>query len=168
MNASPSRSPFRPILAAGGVCATIDIVYACSFHYLVSATPPLRILHTIASGLLGPAAFRSGAGGAALGLFAHYAILVIAAALYYAAARRLRLLWQRPWISGFAFGLGIWLTMNFFVLPLSAAPKFQSSLLSFCCNLAVHVLLLGPAIALMLRRAVRAAAHADGAPQSQY
>jgi hypothetical protein len=147
------RSALPAILIAGGVCASIDIVYACSFHYLVNQVPPLRILQSIASGLQGKAAFDGGLASGLLGLFAHYFILVVAAGLYYAASRRLHWLLQRPWQAGMLFGLAIWLTMNYVVLPLSAAPKFKGGWgLGFWTNLAVHILLLGPSIALLLRR----------------
>lgn len=149
-------SPLRAILLAGIVSATIDIVYACSFHYFNSGTPPLRILQAIASGILGTAAFDGGHASAALGLAAHYFILIVAARLYYAVSRRLPLLLDRAYACGVLFGGGIWLTMNYIVLPLSAAPAFKGgSALGFWSNLAVHVFLLGPAIALVLRRYLR-------------
>ncbi|TDR41533.1 hypothetical protein DFR29_11014 [Tahibacter aquaticus] len=147
------HSPLRTIFLAGTVSATIDIVYACSFHYFNSGTSPLRILQAIASGILGPAAFDGGNASAALGLAAHYFILIVAAGLYYAVSQRLPLLLDRAYACGLLFGGGIWLTMNYIVLPLSAAPAFKGgSALGFWSNLAVHVLLLGPAIALVLRR----------------
>lgn len=153
MTARLPRSPLTAILAAGIVCATIDIVYACSFHYVVNDTAPTRILQAIASGLQGPAAFQGGNASAALGLGAHYFILIVAAALYYGVSRVLPLLRERPWFSGIVFGVGIWLTMNYVVLPLSAAPPFKGgSALGFWSNFAVHVLLLGPVIALTLRQ----------------
>lgn len=153
MTTRPNYSPLAAILIAGIVCATIDIVYACSFHYVVNGVAPVRILQSIASGLQGTAAFDGGSASAALGLGAHYFILIVAAALYYGVARVLPLLRERPGLSGIVFGLGIWLTMNCVVLPLSAAPKFKGgSALGFWSNFAVHVLLLGPVIALALHR----------------
>lgn len=153
MTHRPDYSPLAAILIAGIVCATVDIVYACSFHYFVNGVTPVRILQSIASGLQGTAAFSGGGASAALGLGAHYFILIGAAALYHGVARVLPLLRQRPLFSGIVFGLGIWLTMNYVVLPLSAAPAFKSgSALGYWSNLAVHVLLLGPVIAMTLYR----------------
>lgn len=159
MTATPNpRLPYA-IFGAGALCATIDIVYACSFHYIASGTPPLRILQSIASGLLGPAAFHGGVSSAALGLVAHYVILIVAAALYAAAAATFPVLLRRAWLAGIVFGFGIWLTMNFAVLPLSAAPRFTSTPTSFYANLAVHVLVLGPVIALSLSYLLRRRSH---------
>jgi hypothetical protein len=47
--------------------------------------------------------------------------------------------------------------MNYVVLPLSAAPHFKSTTVGALSDFAVHVLLLGPAIALVVRRFDRAA-----------
>lgn len=152
------RSPFVSVLAAGTLAATIDIVYACSFHFFNSGVPPLRILQTIASGLLGTAAFDGGAASGALGFAAHYFILIVAAALYYAVGTRWRFLVDRAFVAGVVFGVGIWLTMNFVVLPLSAAPPFKLSWsLGSVTNALVHWFVLGPVIALTLRRLMHTA-----------
>jgi len=149
-------SPLVAVLVAGCVSATIDIVYACSFHYFNSGVPPLRILQVIASGLLGTAAFDGGAASGALGLVAHYVILIGAAGIYYAASRRWRFLIEHAFVAGVVFGVGIWLTMNFVVLPLSAAPPFKLSWsLGSVTNALVHWFVLGPVIALALKRLAR-------------
>ena len=150
------RHPFTAVLAAGSLAATIDIVYACSFHYFHNGVAPLRILQTIASGVMGKAAFDGGAAAGALGLGLHYVILVVAAALYWWASRRWRFLRDRAFVAGVVFGVGIWLTMNFVVLPLSAAPPFRLSWsVGSVSNALVHFLVLGPVIALVMRRAPR-------------
>lgn len=152
-----SVTPLLAILVAGTVAATIDIVYACGFHYFVNNVPPVRILHYIAAGLLGRESIATaGAGTAALGLGLHYFILIVAAGLYYAVSRRMRFLVERPGIAGIVFGLGIWLTMNFVVLPLSAlGPQPITVTAASVSNFLVHVFLLGPVIALGLRRLTR-------------
>jgi hypothetical protein len=150
---SPARPrAFVPILAGGIIAATIDIFYACTYHGLRSGVGPVRILQAIASGLLGKASFDDGWPAAALGFAAHYGILIIAASIYYAASRRFKLLTERPMLSGMIFGVGIYCTMNFIIVPLSAAPHFKSSLEGTLSDFAVHVLLLGPAIAFSIRR----------------
>jgi hypothetical protein len=157
MNRAASLSPFLAVLAAGAVAATIDIVYACGFHYAVNGISPERILHYIAAGLLGrEAATAGGAATAALGLALHYFILIAAAGLYYAVSRRVRLLVERPAVAGVAFGLGIWLTMNFIVVPLSAlGPQPITLTPASVTNFLVHVFVLGPVIAFGLRRLAR-------------
>ena len=84
---------------------------------------PTRVFQTVASGLLGPKAFESGSLGALLGLGLHFSIALGAAAVYLGASRRLPMLNRRPLVSGIVFGLGVWASMKFVVLPLSLAPS---------------------------------------------
>ena len=135
----PSRFAWPSAVIAGAVSATIDLTYVFIF-YGVQGVAPLRILHSIASGFLGRAAADSGWAGGLLGLVSHYVILIVAATICLAARPYLSLMRRRPYLAGIVVGAGIWLTMNYVVLPLSAAPKFQPTMLSFLCNFAVHLL----------------------------
>ncbi len=68
-------------LVQGGVLAgALDITYAIVFNYVRSGVPPVRILQSVASGLLGRAAYSGGAGTAGLGLALHFFIALTAAA----------------------------------------------------------------------------------------
>ncbi|HJT96711.1 MAG TPA: hypothetical protein VJ696_00205 [Rhodanobacteraceae bacterium] len=154
---SARRGALVTIVAGGALSATIDLIYACTYHGIRSGVPPVRILQSIASGLLGRASYEGGIASAALGFAAHYLILIGAAAIYYAASRRFALLTARPMLAGMIFGVGIYCTMNFIVLPLSAAPHFKGTLAGTLSDFAVHVLLLGPAIAFVIRRFGRGA-----------
>ncbi|MET0230193.1 MAG: hypothetical protein ABW186_04605 [Rhodanobacteraceae bacterium] len=146
-----ARSPrgwLAPVITGGLLAGAIDLIYACTYHGLVSHVPPVRIFQSIGSGLLGKASFEMGATSAAVGFIAHFVILVIAAGLFNLARRHFAFLRDHAYVSGMIFGVGIWLTMNYIVLPLSAAPQFKSTLQGALSDFAVHVLLLGPAISL--------------------
>jgi uncharacterized membrane protein YagU involved in acid resistance len=148
-NLAPSpRGWLAPVIAGGLLAGAIDLTYACTYHGIVSHVPPMRIFQSIGSGLLGPASFEMGATSATVGFVAHFVILILAAGLFNVARRRFAYLRERAYISGMIFGVGIWLTMNYIVLPLSAAPHFKSTLQGALSDFAVHVLLLGPAISL--------------------
>ena len=86
--------PGRGILLGGTLAGVLDILAA----FLMSwpRVPPVRVLQYIASGALGPAAFRGGAATAAAGLAFHFVIAFGAAAAYVAASRRWPLLLTRP------------------------------------------------------------------------
>ena len=163
MNATtaPSPSPrwLAPVFAGGILSGAIDLAYACTYHGLVNNIPPVRIFQSIGSGIFGKASFEMGWQSAAVGFFAHFFILIVAAGIFYAARRRLVLLREHAYLCGMAFGVGIYLTMNYIVLPLSAAPHFRSTLIGTASDFAVHVLLLGPAISLAAKRFDRNAAH---------
>ncbi len=66
------------------------------------------------------------AGGVATGLLGfvlHFAMALIMAAVYYVAATRIPLLVKRAVWCGPIYGLGLYLTMNYIVLPLSALGR---------------------------------------------
>ena len=140
----------RAILLAGAAAATLDLAFAFSFYGATVGASPLRILHSIASGAFGMAAFDGGIATAAFGLLAHYFILIVAASLYYAASARVAALRQRAALCGPLFGVAIYCVMHYVVLPLSAAPKFRTSILSISSEFVMH-LLIGLTIALVLR-----------------
>ena len=139
------------ILSGGLIAGALDITYA-SLDGLLSGRPIARTLQSVASGLLGRAAFQGGWPHAALGVGLHFCIAVGAATIYYAISRKLRVILDRPWVSGPLFGAIVYFTMNRVVVPLSAAPfhiKFRFM------GLLVHMLLVGLPIALSVRHHAR-------------
>ena len=152
MSANSARTT-RLVVLAGVVGATCDIVYAI-LYYGWKGIPAERILQTVASGLLGKSAFDGGWPAAALGLACHYAIVIVAAALFYAVARRWAWPREEPISAGLVYGLGIYGFMNFVVLPLSAYPyPLRFALLTTATGVLVHMVGVGLPIALITRRA---------------
>ena len=157
-NAVPRSQASRNVMAillAGIIAATCDMIFACTFNGLRSGVSPERVMQSIASGWLGRAAFDGGAGAAALGFASHYGILIIAAALYYLALARSQWMRGNVVLCGALYGVCIYAFMHLVVLPLSNAPQFKSSWVGMCSDFAMHVLVIGPAIALSLRRFAR-------------
>lgn len=133
--------------------ATADLLFACSFWYALYRVPPVRIVQNIAAGLLGKRAFLGGEGTVALGALLHYAIMSVMVVVYYLASRRVDGLFERPWLYGCLYGLGLFVVMNLIVVPLSAVPKTPVPTSWIVSSVAVHVII-GLAIALSVRRAV--------------
>jgi hypothetical protein len=145
----------RAILAGGLACGILDIT-AAFVTWGVRGVGPIRILHSVASGLLGrDAAVAGGLATAALGLFLHFVIAFGAATTYYLASRKLDFLRRSPFVNGPLYGIAVWLFMNFVVLPLSAVgmPKFEP--LGVVVGLIVHMLCVGTPIALAVNRFAR-------------
>ena len=157
IGSQPDRAFFAPILIGGALAAAIDLVYAFAFYGAIGIAPT-RILQSIASGFFGMASFDGGLATAAIGLVAHFSILIAAAAIYLAASRRIAMLIRHALLCGLVFGAAIYATMHVVVVPLSAAPHFKSTLTQSLTDFAVHVALLGPAIALSVRHFSRRAA----------
>ena len=152
---SPERSrAFSAIFWGGLVAGVLDITYACVFSYLRSGISPVRILQSVASGLLGPDSYKGGMPTAALGLLLHFLIAFTAAAVYYAASRKWGVLVRSAVVCGVVYGALIYAFMNYVVLPLSAAPFRGNTpaLITFITGLLVHMFCIGLPIALAVRR----------------
>jgi hypothetical protein len=115
---------------------------------------PVRILQGIASGLLGPQAFQGGWGIAALGMALHFVIAFSAAAVYYAANRKLIFLRSRAVLWGLLYGIAVYMSMSWVVVPLSAFPKTHApfSATGVAISLLTHMFCVGLPIALAVRR----------------
>ena len=112
-------TPVKAILLGGLTVAVLDIADAFIFYAFYGATP-VRILQSIAVGLLGrDAAYQGGAATAILGAGLHCFISLSIVTVFYLAATKLPVLTRRPWMSGAIYGLLVYATMYFVVLPLS-------------------------------------------------
>lgn len=151
-----NRKRLRPILIGGLIAGVLDITYAFVFSYLRSGRSPAFILKSVASGALGPDAYRGGAKTATLGLAFHFLIALAAAGVYVLASRVLPFLTTHPIISGMIYGLCVYTVMNCIVLRVSAFRatawpwSYPNSVL--IGGLLIHMLGIGLPIALVNRR----------------
>jgi len=143
-------SLLRPILVATAAAGTLDILAAAGLT-LINGRQPADMLRTVASGPF-PAATEWGAGGAALGLAVHFALMAVMAALFVVAAERLPSLRQKPLRWGVAYGLGTYVVMNLIVVPLRWPAAFPPSPRSVATQLFCHIVLVGIPIALIAAR----------------
>lgn len=143
------------VVLGGAIAATLDILYAFAlFGY--RGISPIRILQSIASGILGSASYQGGFATALLGLVLHFAIAVAAAAVFYLAARAMPWLVGHAVFAGLVFGLCVYVVMNFVVLPFSAFPHKSNFTWSAAWpGILVHMFFVGLPIALCVRRALR-------------
>jgi hypothetical protein len=145
----------RAIVWGGLAAGVLDLTGA-----IVSNAPrgvaPVRVLQSISSGLLGAESYNGGWGTAALGVGLHFVIAFGAAAVYYAASRKLQFLVRRPFVAGPLYGVAVYFFMSFVVLPLSAFPHGVSLAPGrLAVGLMVHILCVGLPIALAARAASR-------------
>lgn len=151
MNSGSRLSPWRTVVLAGVVAATMDLLFAFTFYGIRVGVTPLQVLQSIGSGLFGRASFEGGYATAAAGFAAHYFILIVAAGLYYVASLRLSIIQRHAVVCGIAFGAAIYIVMHYVVVPLSAAPPFKFNLVNQTCEFINH-LVLGVAISLIVVR----------------
>ena len=137
-------------IGVGGLGAgALDLTQAC---ILFGWDIPLAI----AAGMLGRQAFHGGAGTYVLGVFLHFFIACSAAAVYYAASRKLEFMTEHPIVCGLFFGAAVEEVMNLVVLPLSALhARGPYKLYDLILGLVVHMIVIGLPIAYSVRRFAR-------------
>ena len=134
------------IVTGGLIAGALDLTQAC---ILFGWDIPLAI----AGGLLGPAAFRGGAGTYVLGVFLHFFIAFSAAAVYYAASRKLVFMTEHALVCGLFYGAAVELVMRLVVLPLCALhARGPYQLHDLILGLLVHMVVVGLPISFSVRR----------------
>jgi uncharacterized membrane protein YagU involved in acid resistance len=109
----------------------------------------MRIGQSVAAGAIGrDAAFSGGGKTAALGVLFHFVIAFGAAAVYYAASRRIAFLNRHPVISGLLYGEVVFVVMAYVVIPLSATRRGPWSWSSVLAGPGGHPFFVGLPIAL--------------------
>jgi hypothetical protein len=153
MPARRSRSLLRPILIAGFIAGTLDILDAILFYNFRSHVPPIRILQSVASGLLGRSAFTGGLPAAALGLAIHFCIAIFWAAIFILAVRAMPALRRYAVATGLIYGLIVYAIMNYVVLPHTHARPLPTQASVVVLNgVCAIVFCVGLPIALVARR----------------
>ena len=138
----------KAALLGGLIGGAIDIAYAMIASYLMSGMTPDKLLRVVAGGVLGREQIASGGlAESALGAGLHFGICIAMAAafcLVSVMAPALRRYW---YVTGPVYGAGLYVFMNYVVLPLSAlAVKTHPEGLRMVGELASHVLGVGLAI----------------------
>lgn len=142
------RSRAARAIALGGLLAGLgDITFA---FVVWRSVGPVRVLQSVASGLLGSAAREGGLATAALGAVLHFTIAFIWATVFWLASRRLKVLVRHPVVCGLLYGAVVYGFMYCVVLPLSAIhAKLPNDASAILLSLAGHMLLVGLPIALV-------------------
>jgi len=153
------RSIPRRLLLGAMTVGVLDmsaaiVVYAFIRH----VSTPQRVMQSVASGVLGKAAYDGGVATALLGLGVHFTIAVLWTTAYYVAVRRWNALARAvstlggAIAVGFAVGTFICFAMYEIVLPLSraaASPPILST--RFFIQLVIHWLCIGAPMVLIVR-----------------
>ena len=156
----PRFSPRKAILVGGLIAGALDITYAFILWWLRAQVTPMQILQSVATGLLGKASYDGGAGTAILGAFLHFFNALVIAAIFVGASRIWPVLARRATLFGPLYGIGVYLVMNYVVLPLSAFPPRTKppAPVVWITGVLAHMFLIGLPIALAAKRAVPATA----------
>ena len=144
----------RALLYGTLAVGILDLLDAVVFFGL-RGVQPARIFQSIASGLLGRAAFAGGMATAALGIALHFFIAFLIVAVFLLASRRLPALVRAPILSGLIYGIGAYIVMQYLVIPLSAAGTGRFSWPVFVNGVLIHMFGVGLPASLAARAATR-------------
>lgn len=145
-------SPLKAIVAGGVLAALLDLIDPVLFFHFRNGIAPIRVPQSIASGLVGRAAFTGGTRTALLGLGLHLLIAMVWASAFVFSARVIPFLTWHPIRSGLLYGAIVYLVMNYAVLPLSRVALSRPTLLVVINGVLAMLLLVGLPISLANRR----------------
>jgi hypothetical protein len=155
VEAGDSRVPrpraFQTIVFGGLAIGVLDFLDATLFFGLYFSVPFQRVWQGVSAGVLGTEAARAGGWNTAvLGILLHFVVGFCIAAVYYAGARNIPFMIERPIISGLIFGVAAHFAMKYVVIPLSAIGAVAPySLPNFLNSVIGHALLVGLPVALI-------------------
>lgn len=150
----PEFSALTAIIVGTLTAGMLEIAGVFGF-WAIRGVPPLAILQSIATSVLGSEARELGLMSALIGLLLHFAVSFVFAAAYVLVSAKLRILRQRPILFGLAYGLLAHFIMSFIVVPLSLADfgrPWPPPPVDFVATLFVHLILFGLPIALSASR----------------
>lgn len=152
--------PFAWAVAGALIATALDLTFAAVYWVALHDVSPVRVMQAIAAYWgWGRDAYAGGMATAVLGATLFFARMLLLAVLYQFAARRYAALIERPYAWGALFGLAIYLSNQYVVVPLIGAmpakPAFDSDWVWVSSCILAHVLLIGIPLALCSRLAVR-------------
>ncbi|TWI02662.1 hypothetical protein IP90_01759 [Luteimonas cucumeris] len=166
MNTLPAlRSTPVPALAwailAASIATTLDLAFAIIYWQSLHDVSPLRVMQAIAAYWgWGRNAYSGGVDTAVLGATLFFARMCLLAVLYQIVARRYTVLVERPYLCGALFGLAIYLSTQYLMVPLIASmppkPAFDRDLVWVSSCITAHMGLIGIPLALFARLAIHA------------
>jgi len=155
---SNSRNSLLRLSVIGGLISGflhLVIIQGIVFG-LILKTPIVSSLQFAASGLIGDAAFAGGLATALLGLVLDFIMITIMAGVFIFSVDRIPLLRRHVIVGSFLYGFGVFIVMNFIVLPLSAAPTLPAPPLWLLIVLILqHNLLIGLPLGILVQRNTR-------------
>jgi hypothetical protein len=140
----------QTIASAGLVAGILDITSAFVIA-TIKGIGSMRMLQGLTSGLIGAKSFDGGLATAACGLAIHFLIAFTVASVFYLASRRLSFLTQHSVVSGFLYGIAVYIFMYWIVIRL-VFPNARPSLSRDVTAVLVHMFLIGLPISLIVSR----------------
>ena len=146
-------SLLRTIVLGGMFIFIAQFLHTWIVAVLIQKNSFMSVWQYIASGALGMAAFEGGIATALLGVLFHLIISLIIAGVFIVVSDRFPILCRYAIASSLLYGFGVFIVMNFIVLPLSAAPPLPAPPMWLFIEIILeHILLIGLPLGILVRQ----------------
>jgi hypothetical protein len=149
-----AKPALRGILLGGLAAGLSDWIYP-TVKTVMAGGSWMRPWKGVAGGLLGQAGREGGLAMVALGTALHFFICFGAAAVLYFVVRQLKWLPRNWLLLAVIHGIGVLLTMNYVILPLSAIGRGIYPLETLHISAFAHIVIVGLPTAFFVARAIR-------------
>jgi len=157
-NTSPNsrNSLLRLSVISGVIIGALHLFFQAwiVFILILKLAPSFMVgAQFIASGVLGDAAYAGGFATALLGVILEVLMTIIIAGIFIFSADRIPLLRKNVIVGSLLYGFGVFIVMNFIVLPLSAATVSAPPPIGLLIEIIVeHMLLIGLPLGIIVQR----------------
>jgi hypothetical protein len=147
------NSLLRLSVIGGLIIGLLHLIIQVGVVYdLLLKSPFIGSLQYVTSGVMGDAAFAGGLATALLGLILEFVMTIIIAGVFILSADRIPLLRQHLIPGSLLYGFGVFIVMNFIVLPLSAAPPLPAPPMWLFIEIILeHILLIGLPLGILVQ-----------------
>ena len=147
------NSLLRLSVIGGLITGTLHLFVQVGLVYgLILKSPFISSLQYLASGAIGNAAFTGGLATALLAVILEFLMTIIIAGVFILSADRIPLLRRHVIPGSLLYGFGVFIVMNFIVVPLSAAPPLPAPPTWLFIEIILeHILLVGLPLGLLVR-----------------
>ena len=145
----------KKIILIGSLVGSLDALAAVINAYFSFGLMPYRVFQYIASGLLGQKAYQSQTLPVSLGVIIHFSIAITVTYIFYQAYKRFGKASTPKFLLGSMYGIGIWLVMNYIVIPFSLIGTYPKNPIQIVIGLLIHIFVIGIPIEVLIRRIVK-------------
>lgn len=139
-------------VAAGLVGGALDLAAAMAIYPALSGLTPIRVAQSVASGVMGAAAYQGGVATALYGAGLHFLIAICAGLTLAAAMSLYEPLRRMAFATGVVFGGAMYVFMTHVVVPVSRAVVGEADATQLVIGVLVHFFLFGVPMAYVARR----------------
>ncbi|ELR69016.1 hypothetical protein C900_05574 [Fulvivirga imtechensis AK7] len=140
------------ILQIGAFIGLLDAIAACTNAWFSYGILPHRVWQYVASGLQGKVAYESDILPTILGLIIHFTIAITTTFVFYLLYKKWGHVLRPVVAAGAIYGVGIWLVMNYIVIPFSVIGKYPADVLQITIGLLIHIFVIGIPMAILVKR----------------